>query len=203
MLLVLETPRLLLRPMRPSDTEAFFAFGSDPDAMRYTHCHTSLHECRRRLAAFEWQRRKRGYAPWAVTTKADGRLVGWGGVYVDPFDPQWGPELGYSFHPDAWERVSPRSWPARAWNWLIRCWSCLTCRPSRTRTTPHRAACSTRWASCRSAPCRRWIGSFTAALAAKRRPERRARRSPLAQFHPTLQAGRRLCGGRQRRCGWN
>ncbi len=100
----LNTSRLLLRPMRPSDTEAFFAFGGDPDAMRYTHCHTSLRECRRRLAAFEWQRRKLGYAPWAVIAKADGQLVGWGGVYVDPFDPQWGPELGYSFHPGAWGR---------------------------------------------------------------------------------------------------
>ena len=98
----LDTPRLLLRPMRPSDTETFFAFGSDPDAMRFTHCHTSVRDCRRRLAAFEWQRRKRGYAPWAVIAKADGQLVGWGGVYVDPFDPVWGPELGYSFHPAAW-----------------------------------------------------------------------------------------------------
>lgn len=98
----LETARLLLRPMRTVDTVAFFAFGGDPDAMRYTHCHTSLHECRRRLAAFEWQRRKRGYAPWAVIAKTDGRLVGWGGVYLDPFDPRWGPELGYSFHPDVW-----------------------------------------------------------------------------------------------------
>ena len=23
-------------------------------------------------------------------------------MYVDPFNPQWGPELGYSFHPGAW-----------------------------------------------------------------------------------------------------
>ena len=98
----LETGRLLLRPMRPSDTEAFFAFGGDPKAMRFTHCHTSVRECRRRLAAFEWQRRKRGYAPWAVIAKTNGRLIGWGGVYIDPFDAGWGPELGYFFHPAAW-----------------------------------------------------------------------------------------------------
>ncbi len=88
--------------MRPSDTEAFFVFGGDPDAMRYTHRYTSVRECRRRLAAFEWQRRRLGYAPWAVVAKSDGRLVGWGGVYQDPFDAGWGPELGYSFHPAAW-----------------------------------------------------------------------------------------------------
>ncbi len=98
----LDTPRLLLRPMRPSDTEAFFAFGGDQGAMHYTHCHTSVRECRRRLAAFEWQRRKQGYAPWVVVAKTDGKLIGWGGVYLDPFDPRWVPELGYSFHPAAW-----------------------------------------------------------------------------------------------------
>jgi len=63
-----------------------FVFGGDRDAMRYTHCHTSVRECRRRLAAFEWQRRKRGYASWAVIAKPEGRLIGWGGVYLDPFD---------------------------------------------------------------------------------------------------------------------
>ena len=82
----LTTQRLLLRPVRPSDTEAFFAFGSDREAMRYTHCHTDQRECGRRLAAFEWQRRRLGYAPWAVIARENGRLVGWGGVYLDPFD---------------------------------------------------------------------------------------------------------------------
>jgi len=99
---VLETPRLLLRPVRPSDAEAFFAFLGDPEAMRFTRHHASLRECRRRLAGFEWRRRSEGYAPWAATGKADGQLLGWGGVYCDPFDPGWGPELGYSFHPAAW-----------------------------------------------------------------------------------------------------
>ena len=99
---MLETPRLQLRPPRPSDAGAFYAFMGDPDAMRFTHRHASLRECRRRLAGFEWQRRRVGYAAWAVVTKADARLVGWGGVYEDPFDPGWGAELGYAFHPDAW-----------------------------------------------------------------------------------------------------
>ena len=97
----LETPRLRLRPVRSFDADAFFAFLGDPDAMRYTHCHASVRDCRRRLAAFEWQRRRQGYAPWAITGKAGGQLLGWGGVYRDPFDPGWGPELGYAFHPAA------------------------------------------------------------------------------------------------------
>ena len=99
---VLNTARLLLRPPRPSDAAPFFAFLGDPAAMRFTHCHASVRECRRRLAAFEWQRRQAGFAPWAVLTRDDGQLVGWGGLYEDPFDPGWGMELGYSLHPAAW-----------------------------------------------------------------------------------------------------
>ncbi len=99
---MLTTARLLLRPPRPSDAASFFAFLGDPAAMRFTHCHASVRECRRRLAAFEWQRRRAGFAPWAVLTQGDGQLVGWGGLYEDPFDPGWGVELGYSLHPAAW-----------------------------------------------------------------------------------------------------
>jgi ribosomal-protein-alanine N-acetyltransferase len=85
-----------------ADAAAFFAFLGDPAAMRFTHCHASLRACRRRLAGFEWQRRRAGIAPWAVIAKADQRLIGWGGLYEDPFDPGWGMELGYALHPAAW-----------------------------------------------------------------------------------------------------
>ena len=70
--------------------------------MRFTQRHASVRECRRRLAVFEWQRRRAGFAPWAVLTQSNGQLVGWGGLYEDPFDPGWGVELGYSLHPAVW-----------------------------------------------------------------------------------------------------
>ncbi len=34
--------------------------------------------------------------------KSDNRVVGWGGLYDDPFDPGWGIEVGYFFHPPVW-----------------------------------------------------------------------------------------------------
>lgn len=101
MIPAMETARLLLRPPRASDAAAFHAFLGDPAAMRFTHCQASLRECRRRLAGFEWQRRRLGYAPWAIVARADRRLVGWGGIYQDPFDPGWGVELGYALDPAA------------------------------------------------------------------------------------------------------
>jgi ribosomal-protein-alanine N-acetyltransferase len=95
---------LLLRPPRNSDAAAFFGFLGDAEAMRFTHSHASLKACRARLAGFEWQRRRHGYAPWAVVLQQTGAVIGRGGVYQDPFDRAWGPELGYALHPAAWGR---------------------------------------------------------------------------------------------------
>jgi ribosomal-protein-alanine N-acetyltransferase len=36
-----------------------------------------------------------------VRTKADGRTIGFGGLYDDPFDPGCGVEVGYRFAPSA------------------------------------------------------------------------------------------------------
>ena len=98
----LETPRLILRPPLTSDTADFYAFLGDADAMRFTQHHPTFRGCRRRLAAFEWERRRLGDAPLAVLRKQDRQIVGWGGIYLDPFDREWGPELGYAFHPATW-----------------------------------------------------------------------------------------------------
>jgi ribosomal-protein-alanine N-acetyltransferase len=96
------TPRLILRPPRLADVPALFEFLGDADAMRHTHVDASLRACRRRIAVHEWRRRRDGYAPWTVATKTDGRIIGWGGLYDDPFDPGWGVEVGYFLHPSAW-----------------------------------------------------------------------------------------------------
>ena len=98
----LETARLLLRPPTLADAPTLFEFLGDPQAMRYTHLDRSLKQCRRRIAVHERRRRHDGCAPWAVISKQDNRIIGWGGLYQDPFDPGWGTEVGYAFHPRAW-----------------------------------------------------------------------------------------------------
>jgi ribosomal-protein-alanine N-acetyltransferase len=100
--LQIETPRLLFRPPRLSDVPALFEFLGDSEAMRHTHVDETLAACRRRIAIHERRRRRDGYAPWTVIRKADQGIIGWGGLHDDPFEPGWGCELGYFFHPDAW-----------------------------------------------------------------------------------------------------
>ena len=97
-----ETSRLILRRPTLSDVPDLFAFLGDAEAMRHTHADASPRECRRRVAVHEWQRRRNGYAPWTVVRKADARIIGWGGLYDDPFDPGWGIEVAYFFEPAAW-----------------------------------------------------------------------------------------------------
>jgi ribosomal-protein-alanine N-acetyltransferase len=100
----IETSRLILRRPTLADVPRLFEFLGDQAAMRYTHVDASPRDCRRRIAIHERCRRRNGYAPWTIVTKADARIVGWGGLYVDPFDPHWGIEIGYFFDPGAWGR---------------------------------------------------------------------------------------------------
>ncbi|WP_354342320.1 GNAT family N-acetyltransferase [Phyllobacterium ifriqiyense] len=99
---LIETARLILRKPKLSDVPHLFEFLGDPVAMQYTHVDASLRECRQRTAMHEWQRRIDGYAPWTIISKDSNQIIGWGGLYDDPFDPGWGVELGYYFHSDAW-----------------------------------------------------------------------------------------------------
>lgn len=98
----IETARLLLRPPRLTDAPALFEFLGDTTAMQYTTPRASLRDCRRYLAAHERQRRRIGCAPWVVSEKDGSAVIGFGGLYEDPFDPGWGVEVGYFFAPDAW-----------------------------------------------------------------------------------------------------
>jgi [ribosomal protein S5]-alanine N-acetyltransferase len=82
----IETARLILRPAALADVPVLFRFLGDENAMRYTRRDASLRDCRRRIAAHERRRRRDGYAPWTVMTKADGRIIGRGGLYDDPFE---------------------------------------------------------------------------------------------------------------------
>jgi ribosomal-protein-alanine N-acetyltransferase len=98
------TSRLSLCPTKASDVPVLFAFLGDAEAMLHTSQFATLRACRRHVAGHEWQRRRLGCAPWTVRSRADGTIIGWGGLFEDPFDPGWGVELGYWFAPSAWGR---------------------------------------------------------------------------------------------------
>jgi [ribosomal protein S5]-alanine N-acetyltransferase len=99
-----ETERLLLRAPRLSDAGELLGFLGDREAMRYTYHLASLHDCRRHIAGHHCQRGRKGFGPWTVVEKASRRIVGFGGLLDDPFDPGWGIEVTYHFLPSTWGR---------------------------------------------------------------------------------------------------
>lgn len=96
------TPRLHLSAPRLADAADLFAFMGDPAVMQHTYCQASLRSMRRHLAGHAWQARRRGFGPWTV--REAGRVIGFGGLNDDPFDPGYGPEIAYFFAREAWGR---------------------------------------------------------------------------------------------------
>jgi [ribosomal protein S5]-alanine N-acetyltransferase len=100
----LKSPRLLLQPFVPIDAPALFSFMSDGLAMQHTYVAPTLEQCTSRLSVYEAMRSTRGFAPWVVRESSSGQVVGWGGLSVDPDEPDWGVEVSYAFAPAAWGR---------------------------------------------------------------------------------------------------
>jgi RimJ/RimL family protein N-acetyltransferase len=100
--MIYETERLNLRPPRASDAPSLFRFLGDKQVMRFTQVPPSLDHTHRYLQAHEFNREKVGYAPWVVLEQSSDEIVGFGGLYEDPFDRGWGLEVGYFFAPSAW-----------------------------------------------------------------------------------------------------
>lgn len=99
-----ETNRLELRVPRLSDAESVFSILGDAASRPYTFSLSNVKECQRYIAAFECSRRKHGFGPWVVIEKASGAIIGFGGLYEDPCNPDWGPEIGYHFARSVWGR---------------------------------------------------------------------------------------------------
>lgn len=80
---VLETPRLILRPLRPEDAEAVFAYASDPEVSRYMTWdqHRSLAESHAFIrTAIDRYSGGRG-GDWGIVVRDEGRLIGTAGFF--------------------------------------------------------------------------------------------------------------------------
>ena len=100
----IDTPHLTLRAFRDEDVDPLFAIQGDREAMRYTYAAPSRQECEHRLRTFAALESTLGFAPWTVVLRTEARVIGWGGLSIDPFDPGWGIEVSYYFHPAYWGR---------------------------------------------------------------------------------------------------
>lgn len=102
----LRTQRLLLRPFRPGDLEAVFAYASDPEVARYTifDYHRSLDDTRRFLdPVLEHQARGNGLPLWGVCENGRDHVIGSIGFTVmAPMHARG--EIGYALARPYWGR---------------------------------------------------------------------------------------------------
>jgi ribosomal-protein-alanine N-acetyltransferase len=96
----LQTRHLVLREFRDSDVGPLYEIQGNRDYMRFTFCAESRAACESWLRRYAQSRRVNGFAPWTIVLRSDDRVIGWGGLNIDPKAPEWGPEVGYFIHPD-------------------------------------------------------------------------------------------------------
>ncbi len=100
----IETERLLLRRFEATDLEPLWRIHGDKQAMRFTFSPDSREESEQHLRAYAALYEPHGYAPWTAVLRESGRVVGWGGLNVDPRAPGWGVEVSYFFDPEFYGR---------------------------------------------------------------------------------------------------
>ena len=96
---VFYTLRLVLRPFRDSDLDSLYEIQGNRDHMRFTFWAESRAACEIWLRRYEGLRDVNGFAPWTIVHRAEERVIGWGGLNIDPNAPGWGTEVSYFIHP--------------------------------------------------------------------------------------------------------
>lgn len=98
----MQTTNLSLAAFQEDDIEPLFTIMSNHTAMQFTYKAPSLEHHTQRLRSYAELESTLGYAPWTVRVHGYEQVIGWGGLNIDPFDPDWGVEVAYCFAPSAW-----------------------------------------------------------------------------------------------------
>ena len=100
---VLETDRLVLRPLRRRDANDIFSYASDPEVARYVlwDPHQSVSETRSYIRYMRSLSRRGLPSSWAVTLRDSGKVIGTIG-FMWYSEANSAAELGYSLSKSFW-----------------------------------------------------------------------------------------------------
>jgi RimJ/RimL family protein N-acetyltransferase len=113
----IETERLVLRAIAPSDLDGWAALMSDPDSARYIGGVVTRAEAWRGMAAMAGSWRLKGFGMFSVVEKSSGRWIG----RIGPWQPEgWpGTEIGWGLVKDAWGRGYAAEGATAAIDWAF------------------------------------------------------------------------------------
>jgi [ribosomal protein S5]-alanine N-acetyltransferase len=84
---IVETARLTLLEFADTDVDAIYEIQGDPQHMRFTFSAASREDSKNWLRRHARTRGVNGFAPWTIVHRADKRVIGWGGLDIDPLTP--------------------------------------------------------------------------------------------------------------------
>jgi RimJ/RimL family protein N-acetyltransferase len=104
--MILDGPRLRLRPWRAEDADAFAAMNADPAVMRHFVAPLARAESDRFLAALMAHQAEHGFCFWAVERHAEPGAIGLCGLMRVPFPARFTPavEIGWRIARAHWRR---------------------------------------------------------------------------------------------------
>jgi len=105
--MVLDGPRIRLRPWREADSPAFAAMNADPAVMRHFAAPLSRAESDAMLARIRAHEAEHGFCFWAAEERrGDARLLGFCGLQRVAFEARFTPavEIGWRLFPAFWGR---------------------------------------------------------------------------------------------------
>lgn len=92
---ILETDRLVLRPMSDSDYKSLQEVLSDPETMKYYAAPYDEAGVQKWIDWCKASQAKRGFSLWSVILKETGQMIGDCGVSIQIIDDEMRPEIGY------------------------------------------------------------------------------------------------------------
>ena len=102
--IMMETPRLRLRELEPSDLDFVAAMLCDAEVMRYYPSTYSRNEAEQWLERQRARYRRDGHGLWLVEERASGVSVGQVGLVFQDVNGERLPEVGYLIHRPWWRR---------------------------------------------------------------------------------------------------
>jgi RimJ/RimL family protein N-acetyltransferase len=100
----IESDRLIYKNIEENDIIPLFNIQNDPVNFKYTIWTDDLQKYRNKILSHELTRKQFQVSPWVIINKNESKIIGWGGLLVDPFDPGWGYEVVYFFQKEYWNK---------------------------------------------------------------------------------------------------